>query len=401
MKRISLSILAAALCVAPVRASAQAILQRCDASMADADRMVQTVMECAGAGDVLSLAVSTPAAPATVEQVEYSSAPMPAVVDHAVRGHQPLAGHLLEYYTYTAFAAGDPALCAPLEYTSGARKCRQKVGKLLFLQTVTAPAPQFAKACVRSEGDRADAQTGRCCDLIAGVRGRPEACGPLLAQCQTGEPTCRAFALSAVGDASACAKIPVQSEDCDPKVAGDCARNQAEDIAKCEGTAAYARAFKAKNISLCAGQYECRALMGGAKGVAQEIAAKHLRNPAGEWFLTSGWKKRVRSGFKRVAVAAPAGAPAAAAPKVPAPFKGFACTGVLSSLENRRAATAAINAAQVCLTDVEAALQSPLRAVSDGIDERLEKLARLSLRLEKYFGTGSGKPAPAPAPAGR
>lgn len=393
MNRHVFILLAAALLCART-ASAQAVLQRCDKPLADAELMAQTVTDCASARVAFAPLVPPPGASATVEKVEYSTSPMPAAVDLAVRA-QPLAGHLVDYYVYTAFAAGDPALCAPLEQVATARKCRQDVGKLFFRQALMAPAPQFVKACVRSETEVADAQTTKCCELTAEVRGRPAACAQLMAKCQTDEPSCRAFAASTTGDASACKGLPLVTDGCDPKIPGECARYQAGEIAKCEGTAAFARAFKAKDISLCGGLRECRALMGGAKEVAQEIAAKHLRNPAGEWFLTSGWKKPVRTGVRRVAVAAPAAA--AAAPKVPAPFKGFTCGEVLATVDNRRAVADAVSAAHMCLKDVETALQKPTRDVIAAIDARSEKLTRMSLRFERLFGEAPGAKPKAPA----
>lgn len=392
MNRHAFIILAAALlCVRT--ASAQAVLQRCDKPLAEAELMAQTVADCAGARVAFAPPVPAPGASATVEKIEYSTAPMPAAVDLAVRS-KPLSGHLLDYFTFDAFAAGDPSRCDPLKQIETADECRQNFGKLIFRQALAAPAPQFVKACIRSEVERADATTTRCCELSAGVRGRPSACGELIAKCETDEASCRAYAASAAGDGGPCKGLPLETSGCDPKIPGECARYQAGEIAKCEGAAAYVRATKAKDISLCGGLRECRALMGAAKEVAQEIAAKHLRNPAGEWFLNSGWKTPTRVGVRRVAVMTPA---AAAAPKIPAAFKGFTCGEVLATPDNRRAVADALASAHMCLKDVETALQKPTRDVVAALDARAEKLIRMSLRFERAFGEAPGAKTKAPA----
>lgn len=395
MNRHAFILLAAALLCART-ASAQAVLQRCDKPLADAELMVQTVADCSSARVAFAPPVPPPGAAATVVKVEYSTSSMTPEVDLALQA-RPMQGHLLDYFTYTAFAAGDPALCEPLAKIEIADECRQNYGKLVFRQALPAPSAQFVNACVRSEGERADASTARCCELSAGARGRPAACGELASKCETDEASCRAFAASARGDAGPCKALPLVTSGCDPKVPGDCARYQAGEVAKCEGAAAYARAAKAKDISLCGGLRECRVLMGGGKAVAGEIAAKHLRNPAGEWFLGGGSKTPMRVGVRRVPVTAPAPAGAAAAPKVPAPFKGFTCGEVLATVDNRRAVAEAISSAQMCLKDVETALQKPTRDVVTAIDARSEKLTRMSLRFERLFGEAPGAKPKAPA----
>ncbi len=398
MNRHALLLLAGALLCART-ASAQDMLQRCEKPMADAAQIAQTAADCADARRLVATPPPVAGPAATFEKIEYSTSPMPADVELATRS-KLFAGHLQDYFVYTAFAAGNLSLCAPMDQgASTSRECRQNVGKLIFRSAFPAPTAEFVKACIRSEAEVADAQTAKCCEMTAEVRGRPEACGPLAAKCATDVASCRAFAASTRGDSGPCKNLPLETEGCNPKIAGDCQKYQAGEIAKCEGAAVYARAAKAKDISLCGSLRECRVLMGEGKAVAAEIAAKHLRNPAGEWFLNSGWKKPARVAVKRVPVTEPAVAKAGA-PKVPAAFKGFVCGEVMATADNRRAVTAAIDAARLCLKDVEAALQNPPQEVVSGIDARAEKLVRMSIRVEKLFGEAAAVKSPK-APAAR
>jgi hypothetical protein len=69
----------------------------------------------------------------------------------------------------------------------------------------------------------------------------------------------------------------------------------------------------------------------------------------------------------------------------PAAFKGFVCGEPLSSLENRKAATSAINAVHACLVSLELTLPRVSPATAADIDSREEKLARLKLRMNALF----------------
>lgn len=390
---LALAVLAAALCSVPASAQSAA-LQRCDKPMADADHLALTVSECAASLEAARAAL-TSAASATSgpeEKVVTTTSSLSVDLTRAAMT-EPLHGRLVAYYAYTAYAAGDPAQCSPLSHIGGVQEnlCRQGVSDLSFVRARYGSAAELSAACRRTDSESGEGAAA-CCSLIAESRNRPDPCATMSPKC-IDAATCRAVFGSWAGDGRACGSLPMPQEgDCK---GDDCRRLREERVANCAGDALFALAFKAGNIGPCGSSERCRALMGAGKAVAREIVTKDLRNPVGAWFLRSGWKTplvvaRTREPLKPVA-------PAAGAAGKKLDFNGFVCAEPLSSLGNRQAMTAVLNAAQTCLTDVETAAGHPSRALSDEIDGREEKLIRLGLLLNKHFE--GGKPAKASAPA--
>lgn len=385
-------VLAAVLCSSS--ASAQTgVLQRCDKPMADVEQMSRTIAECdallKGASAALAKVDDSKAGPA--EKVVTTTSSLPVDLTRAAMA-EPLHGRLVAYYAYSAFAAGDPAQCAVLSHVGGAEAlCRGLVADLFLVRARYGSDAEFVKACRWTDGGTDEKGNAPwCCSQLAQNRARPDACAGLVPKCMTDAATCRAFFASMAGDARACRSLPMPPpEDC---VVDDCRKVHAESVANCEGDALFAKAFKAGSAASCGGSQRCRALMGEGKAVAQEIAARDLKNPVGAWFLRNGWKTpSVVARTREPAKAAPA---AAAMKKIE--FRGFVCAEPMTSKENRAALGAVLAAAHACLADVETALSRPSREISDGLDQREETIARYSLRLNKYF---EGKPAKAPAPA--
>lgn len=404
MNRFFAKILLAACLFAPAAASAQAVLQRCDKPMAEAEAAIRTVGDCYEAL-IASRALAAQVAAANrtnadtrVMKIEYSTTPIPADVVRASMA-EPMITDLIEYHAYLAFGSAGAAGCAPLQPIGAEARCQALLGKLNFIRAQQGSAAELNKACMAAE-THPDPSSAACCAMLPEARASANPCGQMVPKCMPDLVTCRPVFAVMKGDPSLCRAIPAPREG-DGCNGQDCRRIQLKEIARCEGSAAYARAVKAKNIGECGLSDVCRTLMGAGKQVAKELADKNLKGPAGDWFVKRAWAKQIPAEVKWIAPAA-AAAPAGSVKKV-LEFKGFVCSDALASIENRRAAAAMISAAQVCLSDVEGALQNPTREVSDGIDARAEKLARLTLRLENYFGSGGtgAKPAPKPAPAGR
>ena len=185
----------------------------------------------------------------------------------------------------------------------------------------------------------------------------------------------------------------VNEEDCKED---HCLQRHKQSIAQCEGEASFGTAFKAKDLALCRGSERCRVLMGAGKEVAAEIAARDLTNPGGAWFLKSGWKAPVSRAIE------PSAAPLAPPRKLNLDFKGFSCMQPLASADNRKVAANMLFVAHSCLSDIEQALVIPSRLVADGLEEREEKLARMTVQIDISFaGATAAKPKKAPARAPR
>lgn len=371
------------------------VLQRCDAAAADAERMFQAVTECASALAASRAALASAGAQTSgpEERVETSSTPLSVELTKAAMS-EPLHGRLLSYYAYDAFAAGDPSRCSALAPIGAAQEnlCRRAVADLGFVRARYAPAPELVKACRRTDSpDGREGPASPCCSLLGESIKSASPCARLSPRCFDA-PACAAFFSSAAGSAADCRRLPPPPpEDCK---GAECARLQAERVASCEADAAFARANKSGKLEDCAGSERCRALMGAGKAVAQEIAAKDLKNPAGAWFVKSGWKIPSVVARSRGPVKPQPAAPPTAVPRLD--FKGFVCAEPMVSNDNRAAAAAAVNTARVCLKDAEAATTAPGKALAEEIDARQEKLIRLGMRLEKHFE--GGKPAKAAAP---
>lgn len=384
------AVLAALLCVPA--AAQNNVLQRCDKPIADAEQMSQAISGCGAALSAARTALA--AVKATLggpeERVVTSSTPLSVDMTRAAMT-EPLHGRLVAHYTYSAFAAGDPSQCSPLSAIGFAQEnlCRRAVADLGFVRARYGSAPELIKACRRTDTENGqEGPASACCSLLAEKISQPEPCSALAPKCFDA-PSCRAFFGSAAGSARDCRSLPVPPEsDC----RGDeCPRLHAERIANCEGDALFAAAFKAKSVDACGASERCRVLMGAGKAVAQEIAAKDLKNPIGSWFLKSGWKAPYVQERTRVA-AKPLQAAGAADKNLS--FKGFVCAEPMFSKENRQAMAAAVNVAHLCLTDVEAATAQPSRELAAEIDAREEKLIRLSLRMDKLFDAAKSVKAP-------
>lgn len=378
-------------------AAAQAVLQRCDRPIADAEQLAKAIADCTSALASSRAALSTAASvsPPPEERVETSTTPLGVDLTR-VAMTEPFHSRLVAHYVYSAYAAGNPDACAALAPIGRAQEnlCRRGVADLGFARARFSGPGELVKACRRTDSeDGREGPASPCCSQLAENLGRPDACAKLVPGCFDG-PSCRAFAGSAAGSAKDCDALPPPPpEDCK---GGDCARQRAERVAACEGDAAFARAFKAKSIAECGASERCRVLMGAGGAVAREIAAKDMKNPAGAWFLKSAWKVP--------SVTVRGRGPAKAAPPAPGTavktldFRGFACAEPVASNANRQAAAAIMSAAAACLKDVDAA-SAPSRELSAALDERQEKLIRLNLRLDKLFE--SAKAAFPPPPKGQ
>ena len=380
-----------------VPSSAQTgVLQRCDKPLADAEQMSKTITECAailGAGRA-SLAAVAGSAKGPEEKVVTTTSSLSVDLTRAAMT-EPLHGRLIAHYGYSAFASGDLSQCAPLVHLSDTQtlECRRLVADLGFVKARYGSGPELVAACRPTAAESAGASASPCCDSLAAARGSADPCSKLTPKCFDAA-TCKAYFASTAGDARACRSLPApQAGDCKGE---ECVRMRAESVANCEADALYAAAFKAKSAAACGASQRCRVLMGQGKAVAQEIAAKDLKNPVGAWFLKSGWKKP--SVVSRTRAPAKAATPADQAAMKKLEFKGFVCAEPMTSKENRAAMAAVLGVAHACLADLETALAKPSREIIAGIDEREEKVARYTLRLNKYF---EGKPAKAPAPAGK
>lgn len=375
MNRCSLSLLltAAVTFAGAPGASSQTVLRRCDKPMADAEAMVLQVGAC-------SQSLSAAAAAKTAPPAAHSEATK-EVVDAATA--EPLAGELLEYASFLAYATGDLNACAPQPFATWDNACRNAVLDLRAARAAVGSPAEFAKACSQTDQPKSDAeakQWSQCCTLIAGNLGRPDSCSGALSSCASNQQDCRSFLSSLGGDAGNCKLIvPGDPDSCTS--AADCQRQRG----RCQGTALFVKAFRAKDPKLCGASAHCRVLMGEGKQVAAELSAKLSKLPAGRWYVSREWIK-------------PAAA-AAAAPAAPAKFvstiRGFTCEAPLGSAANRQAASAVLASARTCYSDVELALSQADPAVSRELDAQEEKLIRLGLRLDKLLE--SAGPAKAPA----
>ena len=360
------------------------VLQRCDKPMAEAEQMSQAISECVSAlaAARAALAAVQGSTGGPEEKLVISSSPLSVDMTRAAMT-EPLHGRLVAHYAYAAFAAGDPSQCSTLAAIGLAQEnlCRRAVADLGFVRARFGSAPELIKACRRTDTENGqEGPASACCSLLAEKINQPEPCSALAPKCFDA-PTCRAFFGSVAGSARDCRLLPMPSDgDCKGE---ECARLRAERVANCEGDALFAAAFKAKSVDSCGASERCRVLMGAGKAVAQEIAAKDLKNPIGGWFLKSGWKAPYV--LERTRVPAKPLQPAAGAAGKSLNFKGFVCAEPMFSKENRQAMASAIGAARSCLADVEAATSQPSRALADEIDAREEKIIRLSLRLDKHF----------------
>lgn len=392
---LALAVLAASVFLAPSAAAQTAIIQRCDKAISDAEQLERNVKDClevlATSRAALVSAASATSGPA--EKVVMSSTPITPDVALAAMA-EPLHQRLLSYYTYLAYAAGDPSQCSILSRLGAVQEtlCRRAVADLDMARGWHGEDADLIKSCRQTDEDGQKGGGAPCCVMLAEGRKRPDLCAKMVPKCFDDAASCRAFAGTFSGDERACLAGGIKAQDCK----GDECRQQKANLAEvCAGNAAFARAAKAKSLDQCGGVERCRVLMGEGKAVAAEIAAKDLKNPVGNWFLKSGWKTPTVVARSRAPMKA---APAAEAAMKKLDFRGFVCAEPMTSKENRAALAAVLGAAHACLVDVETALAKPSREIAAGIDEREEKIARHSDRLNKFFESGKTAKTPAPAP---
>jgi hypothetical protein len=324
------------------------------------------------------------------------------------------------YFAYEAFAAGDAGRCDPMKFVASALPCRETVDELNFTRARVGPRAAFIETCVKSPGAAGarlkPAQLPELCALIADYGRDTAALCPKLAPLYASAgiapgltPTaaqCRSYYSALAGDAAGCAAVAQEAR------------------ADCKSDALFAKAFKAKDPALCAGSARCRVLMGEGRAVLKEMEPA-FASASGKWMIKRTWdvKLRVapqvlRQQTKRIPTpgdatvvapvtpVAPVPTPGDATVKAPspepvkppeagkgfstpapAPFKGFVCADPVWSDPNRKAAAAAVKTANLCLNDVEA-IAKPSPELSKGMDERLEKLARLTLKMNTAFEPG-------------
>lgn len=393
-------------------------------------------------------AVESPEEGRVLEMVTRSSSPVPqAVLD--IVNVEPGQHFLLDYFAYNAYASGDTSLCDGLIVIKKEIHCRERQLDLAFTKALTGTGAEMTRACrgaaeyaaVRIHDVEGQREAATCCAKVTQNRDNPN-CASLMPDCFPEQTTCKAFFSTLKGDASLCDQIKMSDKDgcenrdackhADPSrpcnggpeaFAAHCQKLHEDDVNNCKANAAYVKASRAHSAAACNGNEVCRVLMGEGRQVADEIAAKSIPEPARSWFTKGQWKKpfvvskhlvpgaapkKPAPGAKYCApnagkvappaVPKPEAALAAALPKRPEDFRGFVCADPLATVDNRKAAASIVSIAHACLNDIEGALSTPSREISAQIDEREEKLARLSLKMDKAFG-GSAKPAPAQKPA--
>ncbi|MDP3544065.1 MAG: hypothetical protein Q8T11_16485 [Elusimicrobiota bacterium] len=373
-------ILAVVLASFPRGARAQAVLQRCDKPMAEAEAAVKEVAACAGS---LAAASSAKAGPPPGRKEATKE-----IVDAATS--ESFALELLSYAAILAYVSGDLNACAPQPFASWDKICRNDVMDLRAARAAVGPSAAFTQACAQTDQPKSPAEAKEwagCCGLIAGNIGKPDSCAGALRQCASNQQDCRSFVSSLAGDDGNCRLlVPGDPDSCTS--AAECASQRL----RCQGTALFVKAFRAKDVKACGASDYCRVLMGDGKKVIQEQQAKLNRTPAGSWYVSREWAKP----------AAPAPSAAAPAAKFVTSIRGFSCEAPMNVPPNRAAASAVLASAKGCYADVELALSKVDPAVSRALDEREEKLIRLGLQLDKAFdAAGPGKGPATPVKTGK
>lgn len=360
MNRYALSLIPAAVLafLSAPGANAQAVLRRCDKPMADAEAMVGQVAACSRALAGASAAKAAPPA----------GTPAPkAIIDAA--SAEAFSLDLLAYAAFQAYTAGDIGACAPQPFPEWDARCRDLVLELRAARAAVGPRAEFVKACGQADQPKTAAeakQRDQCCALAADNIGRPGSCPGMPPHCSENQQDCRAFLASLGGDAGECKPIADERTS---------AAEREEHRLRCQGTALFVKAFRAKDGKLCGTSDFCRVLMDQGKQVAREQQARLSKSPAGRWYASREWAKP----------AAPALPPATAAVKFVTTIRGFSCEEPLNSPANQQAAAAVLASARTCYGDVELALSKVDAEVARELDAREEKLIRLGLLLDKHF----------------
>lgn len=332
--------------VSPRLTSAQAVVQRCDKPVADAEFAVRQVGAC------FDSLVASKAALA-----------------------EPVALALIDYAAFSAYASGGADACAPQPYASWVDLCRSAVLDMVAARAAMGSSAEFVAACTGTDLPKNPAESKKrseCCALSAENRGRPNPCANLVPRCESDMGACQAYFSSLKGDAADCKKI-VPGNDASCASAADCQKQQAD----CRGTALFVKAFKASNIELCGASDYCRVLMGAGKKVVQDRAAQLLKTPAGRWYVNREWKPIIPRKAGGAVVPSSMGVAAA--------IRGFTCEEPVGSPENRNAVAPVLAAARSCLATIEMALPQVDLATGRKIDDLTEKLIRAGIRLDAYF----------------
>ena len=188
---------------------------RCDKQAADAETIVRNLSECSPrlAADRATFAAVLRASTSsgTIAQphvpIVVTTAAMPQELVGPA-GAEPMRSHLINYYSFRAFTADDPAQCAPLAANRHEKDCRERMLELNFLRALVGPPEAAAEACRRN--DRV--APGRyfwsspCCAQVAAGRGQAGACARLVPGCLPDEGTCRSLYASLLGNSSMCWK---------------------------------------------------------------------------------------------------------------------------------------------------------------------------------------------------
>jgi len=233
----------------------------------------------------------------------------PAEVSAEAQKDPKLIDQLETYYAYEAFITGDPARCTPMALLRNSPDCPIILDELLFVSARRGQRAEFLEKCRRNPGGGATGFTkermaGYCAliekhwDDVAGL------CASLVPS-YVHVGYCRPYFASIIGDAGVC--------DGWKGIEGETAADIEQTRLECRGNAAFVKAFKASNVSLCGESQRCRVLMGDGPKVLAEMAGG-LTSPTAQWFIKKHWNLKVKAARPPVAPKTP-----------PSGFKGFAC----------------------------------------------------------------------------
>lgn len=387
-----------------VAASAQApsaVLDLCDKKISEAETAVREIERCvaelpkaeaaARKDPVLDAGGNQRVLPAT-STVMMDAAPSPLAADQVMEAKaNPAHDRLIDYYMYTAYMKNDPKACKPLGQVPGARmeaECRKEAAELRLDAAWTAPAQDFINACAALGSGRGVGE--ECCGLVARSRSQPNCAA--LSKCFPSESYCRQFFAARNGDAAACAS---EQHGCGAPAA--CAAERA----RCQDWAAYSTASRARSSERCGASDRCRVLMGGGAQVVAARAAELQKSNLGRWFLGRGWERAYR---KETIIVNPKPTPVtnrtprAAAPpaRVSVSLPGFVCQAPLHRPENRKVVADLSTATGACLDRVDGSISPVDLKMTQAVDSRREKIARLAARAHGMLDSaGAHKPADA------
>lgn len=377
-----------------------AVLDLCDKRISEAETAIKEIERCVAelpkveassrrdSADDLSRKQRVTTATSTVIA---DAPPSPLAPELAMEAKaEPAHGRLLDYYAYTAFMKNDPKACKPLGQVPDSRmeaECLKELAALRLDAAWTAPAQEFVNACMAQGSARGAAD--ECCGLVARSRAQPNCAAA--AKCFPSERYCRQFFASRNGDAAACAA----PEGCSSPA--ECAAEKT----RCQDAAAYAAASRAKSAERCGASERCRVLMGAGAPVVAARAAELQKGNLGRWFLGRGWERSYRKETIVVnppPVAIPTRAPRAVGPaSVPVNLPGFACQAPLHRPENRKVIADLATSTGACLDRVESSISAVDLEMTQAVDARREKIARLTTRAQGLLDSPGTHTKPADA----